>query len=146
MSESAHHRSLVLALASEIFGDSIWVNKPIIYCDIQDGCLSNFPPIIGNNRPDVFARDIATSLSIIGEAKTADDIDKRHTFAQLASFFDYLRDQPHSELWMGVPWLCAGMAMRVSVDIRKKLNAENIPIRVVAFMIGNISQRRTWRV
>lgn len=145
MSESEHHRSLVQALAIEIFGDLIWNNKPIVYCDIQDGCSSE-PPLIGNNRPDVFARDIATSLSIIGEAKTASDIDNLHTSMQLTSFFDYLRDSPRGEFWLGVPWLSAGTAIRVSMGIRQKLNAEHIPICVVAFMIGNTTLRRIWRV
>lgn len=145
MSESDHHRSLVQALAGEISSDPIWDNPPIVYCDVQDGILADLPPIIGSNRPDVFARDLTTSLSIIGEAKTADDIDNRHTFDQLASFFDYLRHHPYGELWMAVPWLSAGTATRVCRLMREKQDAQHIPIRVAAFMIGNISLRRIWR-
>lgn len=145
MSESDHHRSLVRALEGEISGAPVWANAPIVYCDIQDGCAADMPPIIGSNRPDVFAKDITSSLSIIGEAKTTDDIDNRHTFDQLASFFDYLRHQPQGELWMGVPWLSAGTAIRVSTLVRSKTSATYIPIRVVAFMIGNFSIRRIWR-
>lgn len=141
MSESDHHRNLVRALAGEISVDSIWTNIPLVYCD----CDADLPPVIGCNRPDVFAKDIASSLSIIGEAKTADDIDNRHTVEQLVSYFDYLRHQPYGELWMGVPWLSAGTAIRVIAHARKKSDAAQIPIRVVAFMIGDISIRRVWR-
>jgi hypothetical protein len=145
MSESDYHRSLVQALAMEISVDPIWSNPPILYCDIQNGITFDVPPIIGSNRPDVFARDLATAVLIIGEAKTSNDIDNRHTFDQLASFFDYLRSQPQGELWMGVPWLNAGTAMRVCTHMRKKTAAQDIPIRVLSFMIGDTCIRRTWR-
>lgn len=144
MSESNHHQSLVKALATEIASNLVWPNPPIIYCDVWDGMGADLPPIIGSNRPDVFARDLTTSLSIIGEAKTANDIDNRHTYEQLASYFDHLCHQPHGELWMGVPWLSAGTATRVCTRMRKMTNAQHIPIRVVAFMIGNINLRRMW--
>lgn len=106
--------------------------------------MSEAPPILGGNRPDVFARDIGASLSIIGEAKTFEDIDNRHTFDQLESFFDYLRVQPKAELWMGVPWLSAGTATRVCGYARRKADAQHVRFRVVAFMIGNTSLRRMW--
>jgi len=145
MSESDHHRSLVKFLAEEIAGNAVWSNPPIVYCDVQDGNSMVLPPIIGSNRPDIFARDLATSLLIIGEAKTSDDIDKGHTFDQLASFFDYLNHQPAGELWMGVPWMSAGTAARVCKYVRTRMNVPHIPIRVIAFMIGNTTLRRTWR-
>ncbi len=144
MSESDHHRSLVRALAEVISGDSVWTNSPIVYCDMQDDCAADWPPIIGSNRPDIFAKDLASSVSIIGEAKTAEDIDNSHTFEQLASYFGYLQHQPHGELWMGVPWLSAGTAIRVSTHVRSKTDAAHVPIRVVAFLIGNVSIRRIW--
>lgn len=127
-----------------ISSDPVWANPPIVYCDIRDGTGTDVPPIVGSNRPDVFARDLGSSLSIIGEAKTSDDIDNKHTFEQLESFFDYLRFQPAAELWMGVPWLGAGTATRVCRHAQKKSNALHVPFRVVAFMIGNTTIRRTW--
>lgn len=145
MSESEHHRILVHALAREIAGNSVWAKPPVVYCDIQEGTItSDAPPLIGSNRPDVFARDIGAALSIIGEAKTSEDIDNRHTFDQLESFFDYLRVQPRAELWMAVPWLSAGTATRVCGHARKKCEALHVRFRVVAFMIGNTSVRRMW--
>lgn len=145
MSESDCHRNLVRALAGEIVADPVWTSIPLVYCDIQDSCVAELPPVIGSNRPDVFAKEITSSLSIIGEAKTASDVDNRHTVEQLVSYFEYLRHQSHGELWMGVPWLSAGTAIRVSTHVRAKIDATRVPIRVVAFMIGDISIRRIWR-
>lgn len=144
MSESDLHRTLVQALAEEIAGDSVWANPPIVYCDIQVNVSQDLPPILGSNRPDVYARDLANSLSIIGEAKTPDDIDNRHTLAQLASFFHYLRHQPAGELWICVPWMSAGTAIRVGKHMQAISNAQHIPFRVVALMIGHRNFRRTW--
>lgn len=146
MSESSDHRTLVEALAREITGDSVWTNQPIIYSDILNGVgTSNLPPIIGSHRPDVFALDIRDSFSIVGEVKTAGDIDNMHTFSQLESFFNYLRVQARAEFWMGVPWMSAGTTMRVCRYARKISNAQHVPVRVVAFMVGNTDVRRVWR-
>ena len=55
MSESGHHRSLVLALTKEISIYHGWAFSPIIYCDVQDELINDLPPIIGSNRPDVLS-------------------------------------------------------------------------------------------
>jgi hypothetical protein len=145
MSESDHHRSLVKALAEDIAGDSRWAMPPIVYSDLQDGVSGDPPAAIGSNRPDAFARDISTGRTVIGEAKTTDDIDNQHTRDQLASYFEYLRIQPEGELWMGVPWMSAGTAVRVSKRVRQQTHSEAIPICVVAYMIGTITFRKFWR-
>lgn len=145
VSESEHHRCLVRALGSDIASDSRWSHPPVVFFDLQDLGSSKPPPCIGTNRPDVFARDISTGRTLIGEAKTTDDIDNQHTTDQLTSYFDYLRTQSEGELWIGVPWLSAGTVIRVCKFIRKRTNSENIPICVIAYMLGPLSVRRVWR-
>lgn len=93
MSESDRHRSLVKALGDDIASDTRWAMPPIVYFDLQDGISGEPPPPIGANRPDAFARDISTGRTVIGEAKTTDDIDNQHTRDQLVSYFEYLRAQ-----------------------------------------------------
>ncbi|MBK8401303.1 MAG: hypothetical protein IPL29_09700 [Propionivibrio sp.] len=118
---------------------------PIVYLDLQDGISGKLPPAIGANRPDTFARDISTGRTIIGEAKTSEDIDNQHTRDQLASYFEYLSMQPVGELWMGVPWMSAGTAIRVSTLVRRQTQSEGIPICVAAYMIGTTTFRKFWR-
>lgn len=117
---------------------------PIIYLDLQDCISEELPPLIGATRPDAFAKDISTGRTIIGEAKTTNDIDNPHTHDQLASYFDYLRMQPEGELWMAVPWMSAGTAIRVCRLVRRQVQSE-IPICVAAYMIGTTIVRRFWR-
>lgn len=145
MSESDHHRSLVKALGGDIVSDSRWNKPPIIYIDLRDGISGEVPPAIGANRPDAFARDLSTGRTIIGEAKTAVDIDNQHTCDQLSSYFLYLQSQAEGELWMAVPWMSAGTALRVSKLMRQQTKAYSIPICVVSYMIGSIVVRRFWR-
>lgn len=145
MSESDHHRSLVKALGEDIAGDTHWPMPPIVFCDLMDGISGEPPPTIGSNRPDAFAREISTGRTVIGEAKTTDDIDNQHTRDQLVSYFDYLRAQPEGELWMGVPWMSAGTAIRVSKLVRQQTQSDAIRICVVAYMIGATTFRKFWR-
>lgn len=145
MSESDHHRSLVKALGGDIANDTRWSKPPIVLFDLLDGKSGEPPPTIGTNRPDAYARDISTGRTVIGEAKTTDDIDNQHTRDQLSAYFEYLRTQPEGELWIGVPWLSAGTAIRISMLVRKQNLSENVPICVVAYMIGATTIRRFWR-
>lgn len=145
MSESDHHRSLVKALGGDIASDTRWNKPPIVYLDLQDGISGEPPPAIGANRPDAFARDISTGRIIIGEAKTPDDIDNEHTRDQLSSYFLYLQSQTEGELWIAVPWMSAGTALRVSKLVRQLTQSQSIPICVVAYMIGATTVRRFWR-
>lgn len=145
MSESDHHRGLVKELAGDIAGDARWLKPPIIYIDLHEGTSGAPPPVIGENRPDVYARDLTTGRAIIGEAKTAGDIDNLHTCDQLSSYFQHLYSQSEGELWIAVPWMSAGTALRVGKLVRQQTKAYSIPICVVAYMIGPTTVRRIWR-
>lgn len=145
MSESDQHRSLVKALGGDIASDTRWNKPPIVYVDLQDGVSGKPPPVIWANRPDVFARDISTGRTIIGEAKTTNDIDNQHTLDQLSSYFLYLQSHTEGELWMAVPWMSAGTALRVSKLVRHQTKSKAIPICVVGYMIGAKTVRKCWR-
>jgi len=145
MSESIYHWDLVKALSSDISCDAGWSKSPIVYVDIQD-CLSGEPPRhIGSNRPDVHARDVSTGRTVIGEAKTTNDIDNKHTCDQFASYFKYLYTQPEGELWIGVPWMSVGTAIRISKLMRRQTQANNIPICVIGYMLCKTTIRKFWR-
>lgn len=145
MSESDLHRRLVYALSGDISNDVGWDKPPIVYVDLLDGVSGEPPPNISANRPDVFVRDISTSRTVIGEAKTTNDIDNQHTCDQLTSYFEYLSSQSEGELWMGVPWMSAGTAIRVSKLVRRQTQSESIPICIVAYMFSTTTFRRFWR-
>lgn len=134
-----------MQLGGDITCDAGWSKPPIVYVDVQAGFSGELPRNIGANRPDIYARDILTGRTVIGEAKTTNDIDNKHTCVQLASYFEYLSLQSEAELWIGVPWMSAGTAIRISKLVRRQTQSYNIPICVVGYMICTMTVRKYWR-
>lgn len=145
MSESELHRFLVKALVKEISSFQIWKRAPLIYCDIDElGICKSSPSIIGKSKPDVLAHDIEKQTNVVGEAKSPYDIDNQHTIEQLVDYFRYLSFRLNPELWIAVPWMSAGTALRIGRLSREKAETPNIPIKVTEYMIGDSSIKRFW--
>ncbi len=92
MSEGVVHSLLVSALIEQIeagLGQSeivVWADKP------ADGRYVATPKMDGL-RPDVYARQKGGGAVILGEAKSAKDIETPHTRAQLKKFFEDLSSE-----------------------------------------------------
>lgn len=145
MSESELHRFLVKALANEISNSLIWGKPPLIYCDIDElGICKSKPYNIGKSKPDVLAHDIEKNTNIIGEAKSPNDIDNPHTIQQLVEYFRYLSNRSNPMLWIAVPWMYAGTALRVGRFSRGLAETPSIPIKVAEYMVGDYNIKRHW--
>jgi hypothetical protein len=143
MSESDLHKRLVKAILGEVSlrigpGGLLFVDGPH---DDSDGC----PPTLGQLRPDVFARGRINSEVIIGEAKTARDIDNDHTFAQLSVYFHYLANERRGELWLSVPYEAVGMGHRVCRQIRRTSAQHTVPFVVFGWLFGRTLFSRALR-
>jgi hypothetical protein len=68
------------------------------------------PAQIGGFTPDVFASDIPATFRVVGEAKTASDLESERSQRQLVAFLDHLALYPRSTLYLAVPWLIAPRA------------------------------------
>ena len=91
MSESAAHKRLVLATAGLI---ARRYPSMSVQTDIQEAPGDEIPNLIGNHRPDIVARPPLPSMDIIiAEAKTAGDMNRRHTLSQVETFVNYLRSR-----------------------------------------------------
>jgi len=62
------------------------------------------PPCIGQFRPDLYASDAPTTSVIIGEAKTAQDLETPHSRAQIHAYAKHLALYPGSTFILAVPW------------------------------------------
>ena len=131
MAESQFHINLVRELycfAQEIRpGDK----NVVIYVDLPDVNAESRPPQMGNSRPDLFAHCYNDPLTIVGEAKTALDLERSHTVDQLRDFIRYLVDKPNPLLVMATPWLIARTA---ATNIRrelKRLDAGSISYKII---------------
>ena len=82
--------------------------------------------MLGDYRPDVYAVERESRRTIIGEAKTADDIDNNHTRRQLAAYFEHLAQSPSGEIWMAVELMSGGTAHRVCRAVRRGVGTGQI--------------------
>ena len=142
MSEGIVHSLLVLALVKQIeerLGPSdivVWADTPV------DGRYAA-TPTMGGLRPDVYARRKETGTVILGEAKSARDIDTPHTRSQLRKFFEDLSSEVDGLLWIAVPLSGAGSAMRIARSVRLDSRCERVPFIVSGWLLGakNVEQR-----
>lgn len=139
MSESFVHRTLVSALLDEMNART-WDPAPFLYADLNGAAV---PPLIGNVRPDVYAHFTLQNRAIIGEAKTSADLESFHTSQQLEQYFRHLASKDDGELWLAVPWLSAGTAIRICAAIKAHSEC-SIAFRVAAYMFGERQFSRVW--
>jgi hypothetical protein len=89
------------------------------------------PPKVGAFRPDVYAIDAPVTRTIIGEAKTATDLETEHSGMQFAAFLTYLRLQPNPILIASVPWHAKATARSLLQVLSSRLDAGAVEIVVL---------------
>ena len=94
------------------------------------------PPIIGGRIPDVFARHRQQGHVIIGEAKTAQDIETSHTRKQLSDYLTYLAIQHQPTLILAVPWYCTNQVRSLVRRIQRETNTDSINVVVLEKLPG----------
>lgn len=104
MPESATHLALVQRLV-------LWArsNYPIerdglLLVDEPARLSADKPPSISGYFPDIYWKSLASQSILIGEAKSAYDVESRHSRRQLASFLSHLSSAEDGMLLIAVPW------------------------------------------
>lgn len=126
MGESVAHANLRTALVSWIennFGRDICA---CVLVDAPDTRPGNFPPNIEGYVPDMYLRIPINQQLIIGEAKSAGDLETRHSREQLAAYLRYLALYPNSIFIIAVPWFVVNQAKSLIWSIQKRNNASNV--------------------
>jgi hypothetical protein len=123
MGVSDLHVNLVQELAN-------WVNlncqaseRALMLLDLPETRQGSNPPIIGGFIPDLY---IKSNRLVIGEAKTAGDLDRQHTRDQLTEYIKYLNQRQDSLLLIAVPWYCVPRAKSMVRNIVAKLDANKV--------------------
>lgn len=126
MSESADHVRLVDRIV-------IWLSerhrdKPTL-CIFRDGDFVGStarPPIVNHFVPDVFAEDTPPTVTAIGEAKIAEDIESKRSQIQLRAFIEFLSIRPKPQLIVAVPPVALNTARRIVQLAQAELNAWHV--------------------
>lgn len=137
------HRRLVRLLSERIASDA-----PMSWASFIDGVAvgdrDGIPPYLEAYRPDIYAVERGSRRTIIGEAKTALDIDNDHTRCQLGAYFRHLAEGSAGEVWMAVPMMSAGTAHRVCRVVRQELGLNTVRFVITGWLIGPRPICETW--
>jgi hypothetical protein len=111
MAESSAHQILVERLVQWMQRNISNSDIPVVLVDSPTTTAGNQPPAIGGYNPDVFCRTIGREHVLIGEAKTAGDIENKHSRDQFRAFLVYLKQFQSGTLVVAVPWRAVGQVM-----------------------------------
>lgn len=117
MPESATHAGLVQAV--------------IAFAELELGMLANLavrddsvrplrgerPPRIHGYVPDVFAINVPTTATLIGEAKTREDLETERSQNQISAFLRYLSETRNGIFVLGVPLTAVATARRLVAQL-----------------------------
>jgi hypothetical protein len=143
MSESSLHRLLVQGIVQSLQGreDTRW----FLFVDGDSTRSHGCPPQLSDVRPDVYARAEASGQLVVGEAKTAGDLENDHTIRQLEAYFKHLASHSSCELWLAVPFMYAGQAHRLCRMVRATAGCGHVPFEVSGWMFGRKTISKVWR-
>ncbi len=125
MGESHEHSELVRLIAAwvrEVYGNRQW--GLCLLCDLPEA--TEKPELISGYRPDVLARDVPQTITVLGEAKTGDDVDNSHTEGQLQAYLRYLAVQPEPTLVIATRWYARAAAIRTVNRLVDQLELDRI--------------------
>lgn len=74
--------------------------------------------------PDLFASDLPSTFEILGEAKTADDLERPRSHSQIVAFLDYLALQPVGWFYLCVPPLLVPRARQLLAWLSSEHHAQ----------------------
>jgi hypothetical protein len=119
MPESATHAELVQALLAFAQQELGSLAELAVREDALRPLRGERPPRNHGYVPDVYATNVPTTSTLIGEAKTRADLETEHSEKQISAFLRYLAQTPSGIFVLGVP-LSAGATARRLVG---RLNA-----------------------
>lgn len=79
------------------------------------------PPMLEGFRPDVYITDVPTTKILVGEAKTAADLDTEHSRAQITAFLRYLAYTSGGLFILAVPIALKPRAKRLLRELGRPL-------------------------
>jgi hypothetical protein len=136
MSESFAHSRLVDALEKHVKLNILPYTRGFLFKDLQYKNPTDVPPLINGYRPDIFVDNSYPHKSIIGEAKTRNDLEQRHTEEQLTAFLVYCSRSADTSIMLAVPWDTVRLAKAILQRINKKNNLNFVEAYILEKLPG----------
>ncbi len=113
-------------VAAEYFADDVGQ----ILIDTADGKRFTRPPKLYGFIPDLYARLVDNGL-IIGEAKTAGDLQNRHTQEQFTAYLKRCAEDRGSLFVVAVPWRVERAAKTLLRNIQRRNKTSHVEVVVL---------------
>ncbi len=123
LAESSQHAALVQIIIGYIKREHAEVTALGIMDDLSSAIGAEKPNRIGGFVPDVYAFDAPLTMTIIGEAKTRDDLETEHSKKQITAFLSFLSYQNAGIFVMAVPWQIKRRAHVMVTTLQKAVGA-----------------------
>lgn len=136
MAESLAHMNLVNMLVTWIADSLLNGNYGHILIDTPEQSIQRKPPTVYDFTPDIFVINAPGFSFIIGEAKTATDLDNRHTVEQLRAFLRKCAESGTSLFVLAVPWHRVRLARSIVKHCQKMTNTEEVRTKVLEKLPG----------
>lgn len=127
MPESQKHIATVKRVLAYIEQEYASVKTLYAATDLPGHASPNRPPNIGGFVPDIFCSNTPVTLTVIGEAKTSEDLQRPRSLAQITAFYEHLEHSTAGHLAIGVPW--QDEAFVYNFLKRLKARSPNKPVR-----------------
>jgi len=129
MPESAAHLVLVQQLVLWVGENCPKGNDSALFVDDPWQAAVNKPPSILGYFPDVFWKSPASGSALVGEAKSAYDLESRHSRRQFASFLTHLKSIENGMFLIAVPWHVVPPAKSLIRAIQR--DTETLAVRTI---------------
>ena len=126
MVESRQHMALVAAAREWAANTYFEGHQSSVLVHSAVAPLATAPPKIDGYIPDLYAKLHGESGEVIGEAKTAGDLDNTHTLGQLTAFLRACSRSDQSVFVFAVPWHCESAAKNIIRLLSKSGQVPNV--------------------
>ncbi|HUT04532.1 MAG TPA: hypothetical protein VM163_11660 [bacterium] len=136
MSESVVHQVLVKRMADWVAEELLGGNSASILLDSPSIKLTGRPPTINGHVPDLFADDKTSRLLVIGEAKSARDLETDRSEKQIIAFLEYCSIHKDALFVLAVPWHRTRLARNLLRIWKGRMGSQSVSTEVLDMLPG----------
>ena len=136
MGESAIHRALVEHMAEWVAAEFLGGDAAAILLDSPSSGHTGSPPAIDGHVPDLYVDDKVSKLLVVGEAKTARDLETERSEKQIGTFLEYCARQDSALFVLAVPWHRTRFARSLLRMLKQRLDLGAVQAEVMEMLPG----------
>ena len=129
MSESMAHTRLVGVIVDWVKVKHSATKGLCLYCDCPPVLETEKPNPIDGFFPDVCAVTTPPEMTLLGEAKTTQDLESLRSYNQILAFLRFLSVRPCPMLIIATPWRATATAKHIIVLAKREACITNVDVQ-----------------